>query len=258
MAISWCRASAVRFIGTQRPSCTIDHEVSTHSATAARERCSVSTISTSETSSVTVRPPVEAVRSTALRTVRDTSHGSVSPNATPPAGRLPAAPASAVSRSPRRDRNWPTISRSAVSPSRRNALGVNRSEPSAPARTGPAGAVPAPVRPAAAHRPRLVAELAGSASRSISSSRAPDRTGPAVRPARRVRRGPAGLRALAETERVLAAEAPPGVQSSPGRSARRFASSAETSLASRGSPNAWPIRPSNSARCASVIEFIMR
>ncbi len=47
MEISWCSASAVRFIGTQRPSATIDQDVSTSSATAARVRCSVSTISTS-------------------------------------------------------------------------------------------------------------------------------------------------------------------------------------------------------------------
>ena len=77
--MSWCSARAVRFIGTQRPSCTIDHEVSTHSATAARVRCSVSTISTSVTSNSRSSPP--ACRSCALSRVRGTLHASVSPNA---------------------------------------------------------------------------------------------------------------------------------------------------------------------------------
>ena len=79
MEISWCSASAVRFIGTQRPSCTIDQEVSTHSATAARVRCSVSMISTSATSSRRSSPP--ARRSWALSRVRGTFQDSVSPNA---------------------------------------------------------------------------------------------------------------------------------------------------------------------------------
>ena len=45
--ISWCSASAVRFIGTQRPSIAIENDVSTSSATAAWVRASVSMTSTS-------------------------------------------------------------------------------------------------------------------------------------------------------------------------------------------------------------------
>ncbi len=130
MEISWCSASAVRFIGTQRPSATIDHEVSTHSATAARVRCSVSTISTSVTSRRRSSPP--ARRSWALSSVRGTLQASVSPNAH---GRVapvasPAAPERCVSRSPRRLPIRSTTSRSADSPSRRSAFGDSRSDPS--------------------------------------------------------------------------------------------------------------------------------
>ena len=42
MRISVCSASAVRFIGTQRPSIAIENDVSTSSATAAWVRASVS------------------------------------------------------------------------------------------------------------------------------------------------------------------------------------------------------------------------
>ena len=82
--ISWCSASAVRFIGTQRPSIAIENDVSTSSATAAWVRASVSVTSTSRTSRRTPwrgSPPSPAVRTTALVMVRVTSHGSVSPNA---------------------------------------------------------------------------------------------------------------------------------------------------------------------------------
>ena len=47
--ISVCSASAVRFIGTQRPSIAIENDVSTSSATAAWVRASVSLTSTSST-----------------------------------------------------------------------------------------------------------------------------------------------------------------------------------------------------------------
>jgi hypothetical protein len=48
------------------------------------------------------------------------------------------------------------------------------------------------------------------------------------------------------------------VQSSPGRSARRFASSVDTWSSSLGSPNAPDIRSDSSWRCCSDIEFIIR
>ena len=51
--ISVCSASAVRFIGTQRPSIAIENDVSTSSATAACVRASVSLTSTSPTCSRT-------------------------------------------------------------------------------------------------------------------------------------------------------------------------------------------------------------
>ena len=53
MRISVCSASAVRFIGTQRPSIAIENDVSTSSATAAWVRASVSCTSTSPMSSRT-------------------------------------------------------------------------------------------------------------------------------------------------------------------------------------------------------------
>ncbi len=51
MLMSWCSASAVRFIGTHRPSIAIENEVSTNKATAAWVRASVSWTSTSPTDS---------------------------------------------------------------------------------------------------------------------------------------------------------------------------------------------------------------
>ena len=56
--ISVCSASAVRFIGTQRPSIAIENDVSTSSATAAWVRASVSCTSTSPISSRTPRARV--------------------------------------------------------------------------------------------------------------------------------------------------------------------------------------------------------
>ena len=47
--IRWLSASAVRFIGSQRFSITIENEVSTNNATAACARVSVSDTSTSST-----------------------------------------------------------------------------------------------------------------------------------------------------------------------------------------------------------------
>ena len=87
----WLSASAVRFIGSQRFSITIENEVSTSSATTAWVRVSVSEISTSSTvTSMRVGPspssPVPACRSTALVRVRVTFHGSVSPNCPRPGG----------------------------------------------------------------------------------------------------------------------------------------------------------------------------
>ena len=123
----------MRFIGTQRPSWTIDQEVSTQSATAARVRCSVSMTSTSVTSRTLPSPP--ARRSCAFSRVRDTFHDSVSPNAhgrDDPVG-SPAEPARRVRRSPRREPILSTTSRRADSPSRRSAFGDSRSDPSASA-----------------------------------------------------------------------------------------------------------------------------
>ena len=114
----WFSASAVRFIGSQRFSITIENEVSTSSATAACVRVSVSEISTSSTVIRIGRSatPVPAWRSTALVSVRVTFHGSVSPNAH---GRVapvssPAAPARRVSRSPCRPESCCATSRNAA------------------------------------------------------------------------------------------------------------------------------------------------
>ncbi|CFE50581.1 Uncharacterised protein [Mycobacterium tuberculosis] len=91
----WCSASAVRFIGNQRFSITIENEVSTNNATAAWVRVSVSATSTSSTVIRMRSCTAAAWRSTALVSVRATCHGSVSPNCQ---GRVapvssPAAPA---------------------------------------------------------------------------------------------------------------------------------------------------------------------
>ena len=89
-----CRASAVRFIGTHRPSIAIENDVSTSSATAAWVRDSVSCTSTSSISMG--RPEGSAARRrTPLRTVRGRSHGSLSPycHSRVDPDRSPAAPA---------------------------------------------------------------------------------------------------------------------------------------------------------------------
>ena len=118
MLTKWLSAKAVRFIGSQRFSITIENDVSTSSATAAWVRVSVSEISTSSTVRRTGngRSPVPASRSTALVTVRVTFHGSVSPNCH---GRVapvssPAAPARRVSRSPWRPESCWATSRNAA------------------------------------------------------------------------------------------------------------------------------------------------
>ena len=128
-----CSASAVRFIGTQRPSIAIENEVSTSSATAAWVRASVSCTSTS---SIVIRGPVgsAARRRTPLSTVRGRSHGSVSPNCHSRVApeRSPAAPAARSSRWPcRPDIRWAT-SRSSALPSWRIAFGLRRYWPSEP------------------------------------------------------------------------------------------------------------------------------
>ena len=82
-----CSASAVRFIGTQRPSIAIENDVSTQQRHAAWVRASVSCTSTSSISSRTLvaardRSPRALAGSTALRDAcAVTSQGSVSPNA---------------------------------------------------------------------------------------------------------------------------------------------------------------------------------
>ena len=133
--ISWCSASAVRFIGTQRPSCTIEHDVSTHSATAARVRCSVSTTSTSSTSSSRAAGRCRRCAATALATVRGTSHGSVSPNAHGRRGarwaRRPPRPGALALAAPAAQLVG-DIAQQRLRPSRRIALGESRSEPSEP------------------------------------------------------------------------------------------------------------------------------
>lgn len=105
----WLSASAVRFIGNQRFSITIEKLVSTSSATADWVRVSVSETSTSSTlirSGPPSCPP--ACRSTALVIVRVTFHGSVSPNAHGQVAPVssPAGPARRVSRSPWRPDSW--------------------------------------------------------------------------------------------------------------------------------------------------------
>ena len=57
----WLSASAVRFIGSQRFSITIENEVSTNSATAAWVRVSVSETSTSSTVMIADRAGTRAV-----------------------------------------------------------------------------------------------------------------------------------------------------------------------------------------------------
>ena len=61
LEISWCSASAVRFIGTQRPSIAIENDVSTSRATAAWVRASVSSTSTSRMSRRTPAARVAAL-----------------------------------------------------------------------------------------------------------------------------------------------------------------------------------------------------
>ena len=102
LRISVCSASAVRFIGTQRPSIAIENDVSTSSATAAWVRASVSCTSTSSMWRRGPAPPSWARRSTPFRIVRGMSHGSVSPNAHGRVApeRSPAAPALFMSRWP--------------------------------------------------------------------------------------------------------------------------------------------------------------
>ncbi len=204
---SWCRASAVRFIGSHRPSCTIDHDVSTHNATAARARCSVSP--SRRRRRPADRPPREAAqhgvphRPGARPTARcrRTAQGRHRPVGSP------AAPAQAVSRSPAR-RSWSTTPRSAVSPSRRNALGVSRKEPSGARSSRPCCRSSAPGRPGGGRRrpPRGRAGVPAPRGRCPPAGRR-GRTGPAARPARPARpRSCHRLRALAEAQRVLAAE----------------------------------------------------
>ena len=136
--ISVCSASAVRFIGTQRPSIAIENDVSTSSATAAWVRASVSVhldVADLEADAVPLAsPPSATVRSTALVTVRVTSHGSVSPNAHSRVApeRSPAAPACRRSRWPWRPDIRCATSRSSALPSWRIAFGVSRSWPSEP------------------------------------------------------------------------------------------------------------------------------
>ena len=74
-------ASAVCFIGPQRPSATIENDRSTHNATAAEARRSVSATSKSSTSTRPAdrrRRPADAARRS--RSVRTTSSGCSSPN----------------------------------------------------------------------------------------------------------------------------------------------------------------------------------
>ena len=77
VSMRWLSASAVCFIGPQRPSCTIEKERSTHSATAALIRRSVSVTSKSPTSKATP-VGVSPDRRNALDTVRAASIGSSS------------------------------------------------------------------------------------------------------------------------------------------------------------------------------------
>ena len=127
----------MRFIGTQRPSIAIENDVSTSSATQAWVRASVSVTSTSPISSRTparALPPSATVRTTALVTVRVTSHGSVSPKVHSRVAplRSPAAPAWRRSRWPWRPDIRLATSLSSALPSWRIARGLSRSWPSEP------------------------------------------------------------------------------------------------------------------------------
>ena len=110
----WCRARAVRFIGTQRPSAAIEKEI----RRAGRRLPGCGPPSPGPRRPVGQAqpgpgsPPSATVRRIALVTVRVTSHGSASPNSH---GRLdpvcsPAAPASRVSRWPCRPESCPAAS----------------------------------------------------------------------------------------------------------------------------------------------------
>ncbi len=117
-----CSASAVRFIGTHRPSMAIENDVSTSSATQAWVRASVSVTSTSSMWRRTpdrASPPSATTRWTALVTVRVTSHGSVSPNSQERVApdRSPAAPDCRTSRWPCRPDIRFATSRSRARPS---------------------------------------------------------------------------------------------------------------------------------------------
>ena len=83
MLTKWFSANAVRFIGSQRFSITIENEVSTSSATTRlRPGLGLGDLDVVDGDAASGRsdPPVPASRSTALVSVRVTFHGSVSPN----------------------------------------------------------------------------------------------------------------------------------------------------------------------------------
>ena len=136
--ISWCSASAVRFIGTHRLAIAIENDVSTSSATAAWVRASVSLTSMSRTSRPHARgwasPPSPAVRTTALVIVLVTFQGSVSPKVHSRLAPLssPAAPAWRRSRCPWRPDIRLATSLSSALPSWRIAFGESLSWPSEP------------------------------------------------------------------------------------------------------------------------------
>ena len=137
VATRWDRASAVCFIGPQRPSATIENDRSTQRATAADARRSVSTTSKSSTCRATGTPT--PARRTARVRVRTTSRGCSSPysHARDAPVTSPAAPASRRScgrgRPPARSAK---TARSAVLPSRRSAFGLSV-RPSSPRCTQP-------------------------------------------------------------------------------------------------------------------------
>ena len=254
-------ASAVCFIGPQRPSVTIENDRSTQTATAAVVRRSVSTTSKSSTSS---RPGMPAPRRSALDTVRTASIGQLvaehpRPRACRPARRptrcggpggrpLPAASICENTRF------------SALSPSRRTARGVSRS-PSSPRDTKPCrsssrSSSRSARKSAAAPAPRCFSSVVHV---DVVEGRARVRPGPATAPAppgRRARRPPRRRRCSPATRRPRACST--GPRFIPGRSARRLSESCAICEARSGSDIASLISWPSCSRCSGDSDAIIR
>ena len=249
-------ASAVCFIGPQRPSAIIENDRSTQSATAAEARRSVSTTSKSSTSSRTGSVPAAGGRRrTALPTVRTTSSGCSSPNS-----QRRDAPVSSPAA--------PGVAQVVLAPP---AAGRGRRRPCA-ARCRRAGAAPsgsASARPA----PRVTQPCRRSSRSSSCSRRTSSAAAPAELPLDRldvdVVQGGAGVLLAELVEQVvevadllqgagrlavaerLARRAPArrGPSCRSGRSARRLSVERGHLAGQRPSPSACSISRASSSRC---------